>query len=260
VVGGTAGSSIRMPDRMLQSHNTVAALQHRPPYNSTMNTHTNHQSGGPVAPRRGAAIARRSPVLLRWAGLAAVLLGLGVLAAGCGGVRSRQGVASLGTTTTTTTAAPSAAPGASRPNPVTSALGYSQCMRTHGVPNFPEPTFHGHSANISITPSIANSPFYTHADTACKHFLPNDGVPPKGSGGPTLTPADQADYLKAAVCMRSHGITAFPDPTFKDGTVAFNTKAAIDTNSAQYTSALATCQKLIPAGLPYSSSSNSSGP
>ncbi len=52
--------------------------------------------------------------------------------------------------------------------------------------------------------------------------------------------------------MRSHGFPNFPDPTFQDNTVTFNTPTPIDTNSPQYKSALATCQKLIPAGLPYS--------
>jgi hypothetical protein len=78
--------------------------------------------------------------------------------------------------------------------------------------------------------------------------LPDNGVP---SG--TITPADQADYLKAATCMRSHGVPNFPDPVFENGSVTFTVRTPIDTSSSQYESALATCQKLIPAGLPYSS-------
>jgi hypothetical protein len=53
--------------------------------------------------------------------------------------------------------------------------------------------------------------------------------------------------------MRSHGITNFPDPTFQNSGVAFNTRTPIDADSPQYERALVTCEKLIPAGLPYSS-------
>jgi hypothetical protein len=68
----------------------------------------------------------------------------------------------------------------------------------------------------------------------------------------TITPADQADYIKAAGCMRSHGIPDFPDPTFENNTVTFNIPPNIDPNSSQAKRAEATCVKLIPPGLPYS--------
>ena len=70
-----------------------------------------------------------------------------------------------------------------------------------------------------------------------------------------ITPADQADYLKAAACMRSHGVPDFPDPTFENNTVTFNIPPNIDPNSSQAKSAVATCAKLIPPGLPYSNRS-----
>ena len=54
-----------------------------------------------------------------------------------------------------------------------------------------------------ITPAV------TAASNACRHLLPNGGV----SKGNTISSADQADYLKAAGCMRTHGIPNFPDPT-----------------------------------------------
>jgi hypothetical protein len=82
------------------------------------------------------------------------------------------------------------------------------------------------------------------------------GTQPNENGrqtpGQTITPADQADYLKAAACIRRHGFPDFPDPTFQNGTVRFNVPSSIDTNSPQAESAQATCVKLIPAGLPYS--------
>ena len=52
--------------------------------------------------------------------------------------------------------------------------------------------------------------------------------------------------------MRSHGFPKFPDPVFEDNNVTFNSTTPINTNTPQYQRALATCDKLIPAGLPYS--------
>jgi len=82
------------------------------------------------------------------------------------------------------------------------------------------------------------------------------GTLPSEKGGrtpsQTITPADQADYLNAARCMRSHGVPDFPDPTFENSTVTFNIPPNIDPNSSQAKSAVAICVKLIPPGLPYS--------
>jgi hypothetical protein len=83
------------------------------------------------------------------------------------------------------------------------------------------------------------------------------GTLPHESGGQTprqtITPADQADYLKGAACMRSHGFPDFPDPTFGNNTVTFNIPPNIAPNSSQAKRAEAICVKLIPPGLPYSS-------
>jgi hypothetical protein len=55
--------------------------------------------------------------------------------------------------------------------------------------------------------------------------------------------------------MRSHGITSFPDPVFSGGGVSFPAPLPnIDTSSPQFTRARQICQRLIPAGLPYSGS------
>jgi hypothetical protein len=135
------------------------------------------------------------------------------------------------------------------------ALAYAGCMRTHGEPNMPEPTFNGRHATLAITPSSGvdpNSPQFSAATKACKHLVRQGGA---ATGGQAITPAQQADYLKAVACMRSHGFPAFPDPVFQNNNVTFNAAGShINTSSSQYKSALTTCQKLIPAGLPDSSS------
>jgi len=56
---------------------------------------------------------------------------------------------------------------------------------------------------------------------------------------------DQA--LAYAKCMRSHGITNFPDPTVQDNAhgkgVGFNMPSGVDPHSAQFTSASKLCQQ-----------------
>lgn len=205
-----------------------------------------------------AAAPRRVWAAVGWAGLAVpTFVGAAVLAAGCGGGPSGQRVASLGETSTTIAAATtsSTVPSGSKSNPVTTAVAFVSCMRTHGEANMPEPSVSesGGHTHVSIEVSSGvdpNSPLFAAAYQACRHLLPNDGG---SSGGPTITSADQADYLKAAACMRAHGISDFPDPSFRNGRVSFTSRTPIDTDTQQFTSALTTCQKLIPAGLPYSS-------
>jgi hypothetical protein len=107
-------------------------------------------------------------------------------------------------------------------------------------------------SQLGSTPPITAPPSSTDVPPGT---LP-PGTQPNENGGQTptqtITPADQADYLKAAACMRSHGIPDFPDPTFGTNTVTFNIPPNIDPNSSQAKSAEAICAKLIPPGLPYS--------
>jgi hypothetical protein len=84
-------------------------------------------------------------------------------------------------------------------------------------------------------------------EDACQNLLPAGPAP--------LTAQDQQDYLRAAACMRSHGVTGFPDPVFSGGSVSFPTPpAGFATSSPRFILARQTCERLIPAGLPYSGS------
>ncbi len=187
---------------------------------------------------RRAAGPRRARARFRWVGLAILtLLGTGMLATACGFVHSSQQVVGF----------PDRALGL--PD---HALAFVNCMRTHGEPNMPEPVVDGNSVHITIKVGSGvdpASPRFAAAFKACK-YLTRPGK--SAAGGPTITPADQADYLKAVACMRTHGYPKFPDPVFQDNNVTFTTRTPIDTNAPQYRRALATCDKLIPAGLPYS--------
>jgi hypothetical protein len=172
-----------------------------------------------------------------------------LLAAGCGGGNS-PAVATV--STTTNAAGPSA--GASRQ--ATGLVAFAACMRSHGVPNFPDPTSSGEipkPAVVSAFQAVSKSQGDA-AQNACNHLLPAGGL----SGQPvqTITPQDRQDYLKAAACMRSHGFPNFPDPNFQNDSAQVNIPSSINQNSSQFTSASTICTKLIPAGLPGSHRGN----
>jgi hypothetical protein len=222
-----------MPERVLQKHNCVAALQHHLPYNVLMSLSANEQSDQPVISAQPAADPRRArPQFCRADLIVAMLLATIVLATACGG-GGGGGAPSKG-------------------NPVAHALAFVNCMRTHGEPNMPDPVAEGRTVHITVGSGSGvdpNSRQFHAAFNACKHLT---GVKGSLSEGPTITPADQADYLKGVACMRSHGYPKFPEPVFQGNSVTFHPTTPIDTNAPQYQRALATCDKLIPAGLPYS--------
>jgi hypothetical protein len=203
-----------------------------------MSLPASEQRNEPVASTRRAADPRRALARFCRADLViVVLIGTIVLASACGG------------------GGPSGKSVVSLPN---GALAFVNCMRTHGEPNMPDPVVKGHSVHIAIKVGSGidpGSPQFDAAYKACKYLT----SPGKGSaaGGNTITPADQADYLKAAACMRSHGFPKFPSPVFQNDDVTFTSRTPIDTNTARYQRVLATCDKLIPAGLPYSGRSPS---
>jgi hypothetical protein len=86
-------------------------------------------------------------------------------------------------------------------------LAFSRCMRSHAVPNFPDPNRSGVLPKSQITQLAASSPLFPAAHRACEQLLPNGGQP-------TQAQAQQAwnDMRNFARCMRSHGVPNRPDP------------------------------------------------
>jgi hypothetical protein len=186
----------------------------------------------------------------------AVLVAMALLVAGCGASNPpSSGVAHLGSSTTPSTASSSssAAAGggsASAASPDSQAVAYSACVRAHGVPNFPDPrvSTDGNEVKVAIAvnPSISGNPHFKSAQQACRKLLPGGG--PGEGPSHQISPQEQAEYLKAAACIRTHGIPSFPDPTFSSGGVHVSQKG-IDLHSPQARAAEEACQSLIPGGL-----------
>ena len=170
----------------------------------------------------------------------------GLVGAACGGSPS-SGVANLGSTTTTTQTSPSQTTGSggSTAAKYKAALTYVDCMRSHGVSNFPDPTSDG-QINVQFASGGKDgapvssgidrmSPQYLSADQTCRPLLPG-GVPTPAQNQQAL-----AKVLKFAECMRLHGVSNFPDPT-NAGVVHL---IGVDQNSPQYQGAQKACEALV---------------
>lgn len=126
---------------------------------------------------------------------------LAALAAGCGSNRPSS------------TTGQSAQSGSQ--NPAEAAYTYARCMRSHGVPNFPDPhvtiSNGGHSAAVgfAVNPSETGSPKFKSADKACSGILPG---PPSPAQQQAQQQAHKRDLLAFARCARTHGLGDFPDP------------------------------------------------
>jgi hypothetical protein len=172
----------------------------------------------------------RRPLILATV-LAVVAFSL--LVAGCGGSGS-PGVASVASSTT------AAATTTTR----NGAVAFSRCMRSNGVPTFPDlATIPSRTVKETVQQLAANNPRFPAAQRVCNHLLPSGGSGPQQPARQTRTRL--ADELSFARCMRSHGVTRFPDPTAQSGlTVEMVQAQGIDVHSP---AVLRVVQACLPA-------------
>jgi hypothetical protein len=165
---------------------------------------------------------------------------LALLAAGCGGGGSSgtPPVASATTSATNTTTAPSV--------PQAALAAFSSCMRSHGMPSFPDPQHLGTQVKLVIHNTVGDNPRYQAALSSCNQLLPNRG--------PQETPQQVhkriADELSFARCMRSHGVARFPDPTSQgELTIQMVQAQGIDVHSPAVLHVVQTCLPASHGGL-----------
>ncbi|HUA45355.1 MAG TPA: hypothetical protein VMA77_09030 [Solirubrobacteraceae bacterium] len=112
------------------------------------------------------------------------------------------------------------------------AVAFADCIRAHGVTNFPDPGPNG----FNLSGIDTQSPAFQSAHQAC--------APLQSVSTEQGSPASESQRLAAianAKCMRSHGVPNFPDPTFLPNggnTVALN---GLDTESPAFKRAQAAC-------------------
>jgi hypothetical protein len=169
---------------------------------------------------------RRARGWPHWAAILAALTGTALLTAACGASASGNTSANADPTAT------------GRPTQFQQDLAFAQCMRSHGVTDFPDPNPGGGFGGATY--SVRNNPHFTTATSACRHLLPNGGA-----GGSNKVQHNLSSLLHIAQCMRSHGIANYPDPN-PNGAAADLQQLGINVNSPQFQTAQRTCQQLYP--------------
>ncbi len=167
-----------------------------------------------------------------------------LLATGCGGRPSHAG---SGGPSTAAASSPSAAGSAASP-----LLAFSQCMRTRGVPDFPDPEPGASNAKFPGAGQLGvSSSVYQAAVGGCQHLLPA-GVDDQ------FPPAEVQQLLvgmrQFSVCMRAHGVPAWPDPSVDaQGRPYFDISdhgfSLAEAHSAQLGAKEAECQNRLPSAL-----------
>jgi hypothetical protein len=126
-------------------------------------------------------------------------------------------------------------------------LVFSHCIRSNGVPNFPDPNSSGVWPKQQVE-SAASNPEYPAAARVCGHLLPDGG--PGVAPSPAVDQQIKDDMTKFALCMRSHGVLKWPDPTLDQGRSVFDPQAAgIDTNSPRISATMQECERVFPASI-----------
>jgi hypothetical protein len=116
------------------------------------------------------------------------------------------------------------------------AVEFAQCMRSHGVPDFPDPQ----NGRFLVSGADQDNPNFNSAIQACQHLLGPNGI--NGGGGGSSS----SQLLAFAHCMQTHGVPAFPDPA-PNG--AIQAPSGIDRNSPQFQKAWQECQSKLPGNL-----------
>jgi len=159
--------------------------------------------------------------------------GLALLTAACG---------TPGTPSTPSTLSTSRTP--------STAVAYSSCMRSRGVPRYPDPSRGNELADglpkVDPRQLGVSDAQYQSAQGDCAHLLPNGGQQAQAQSQRDL------DAMRAyARCMRAHGVPTWPDPTF-DSTAGwgFNLVGVhgFDPNSPQIDAKMDVCSRRLPPG------------
>jgi hypothetical protein len=124
------------------------------------------------------------------------------------------------------------------------AVAYAACMRQHGEPAFPDPTSNGsfpNTGNLDLS-----SPQFKAAASACKSLEPAPDSAQYRQGYQQL--------LKYSACMRSHGVSNYPDPVLSNTGVSIPLETGtapgdVNTNSTQFMTAESACRSLQPGGV-----------
>jgi hypothetical protein len=123
---------------------------------------------------------------------------------------------------------------------------FSQCMREHGLPWFPDPDPDSGGLKMKM-PKGQDKAKVDAAMEACKKLTPNGGEPVK------MDPQAIEQARQMAKCMRENGVPNFPDPDANGQIRVDGNKLGIDPEDPKFAAADKACDKYrpkLPAGEP----------
>jgi hypothetical protein len=182
----------------------------------------------------------------RAAGPVVLLAAIALLATACSGSPGAR-VAQLRSTATPVSSSASPPAASARQH---GAVGFAHCMRSNGVPNWPDPNSSGAFDKSKITTQqleVSNSQLQA-AQTACKDLLP----PPSVAQQRLVA----AQALQFSQCVRNHGLANFPDPD-GSGRIPDPASVGIDQGSPQFQAANQACASYRPPYIPSNDAYNS---
>jgi hypothetical protein len=140
-----------------------------------------------------------------------------------------------------------------------SAVGYSHCMRSHGVLNYPDPSSGGQVPKANPQQLGVSTSQLQAAQRACQHLYPGNGAlgaslrqcEETGNCPQVMVHRVMNSMLAFSRCMRAHGVPNWPDPTLdSEGRPGFNLVPIHGTNwnSPQIQNKIYECERVMPAG------------
>jgi hypothetical protein len=144
-----------------------------------------------------------------------------------------------------------------------SAVGYSHCMRSHGVLSYPDPNSSGTLPKVSAQRLGVSTSQLQAAQSACQQLLPNTGGSfdqqvrqcyLAGNCPQALVQQMLTVGRKFARCMRNHGVPNWSDPTLdSQGRPFFNLSSQgitrSESHSAQMRAKGEECSRVAGGGL-----------
>jgi hypothetical protein len=121
----------------------------------------------------------------------------------------------------------------------TLAIKFADCMRSHGVPDFPDP---GSGQNAQAVLNRA-TPAFQAAGRACAKV-----GGPEGHGIPASA-ATRRSLIADSQCMRTHGVPNYPDPVFPGTGGVEIAVGNIDPQSPAFKAAVKVCGSPFPGGV-----------
>ncbi len=192
---------------------------------------------------------RAWPPTARTAAAIIAMAALALLAAACSG-GSRSAAGSGGSNAGGSSSSPS-------------AVAYSACMRSHRVPNFPDPTTNGQVPKADPQQLGVSTSQLQAAQRACQHLIPGTGETAEqqqetqcamaGDCSQAVVQQWMSGLRTLARCLRSHGEPNWPDPVINSRRLPHYPyeEAGTDHHSSQVLAKVDECIRLTAfEGLP----------